>query len=132
MKLNPDCIRAILLYAEEHTNASDVCRFDLDSIPEELSEFSHEEMLYHLRQCDMNGFLVGFKETMDGSSFISDISPKAHEFLANIRKDTVWNGIKGVAAKVGSTSLSALVQISSNVITELIKAQFGLSGAASF
>jgi len=38
----------------------------------------------------------------------------------------VWNGVKSVAGKVGATSLSALTQIATNVVTELIKAQFGL------
>ena len=132
MKLNPDCIRALLLYSEEHTTVSKDCRFDMENVPEELLAFSPDELLYHLRQCDANGFFIGFKEYLSGGAFIEDISPKAHEFLANIRKDTVWNGVKGVAAKVGSTSLNALVQIASNVITELIKAQFGLSGVTSF
>ena len=60
------------------------------------------------------------------SCIIGDLSPAGHEFLANIRKDTVWNGVKSVAGKVGATSLSALTQIAANVVTELVKAQFGL------
>ena len=132
MKLNPDCIRAILMYSEEHTTVSDVCRFDFEKCPDELFTYANNEILYHLRQCNESGFFIGFKEYISGDVVIRDISPKAHEFLANIRKDTVWNGVKGVAVKIGATSLKALTQIASNVVTELIKAQFGLSGAASF
>ena len=132
MKLNPDCIRAILMYSEDHTTVSDTCSFDFEKHPDELFAYTNDEILHHLRQCNESGFFIGFKEYISGDVVIRDISPRAHEFLANIRKDTIWNGVKGVATKIGSVSLNALIQIASNVVTELIKAQFGLSGAASF
>ena len=50
-----------------------------------------------------------------------------NQFLANIREDTIWSKTKTVAAKIGSKSLDTLIQISSNVITALIKAEFGLT-----
>lgn len=59
---------------------------------------------------------------------VNDITYAGHEFLANIRKDSVWTGVKSIAGKVGATSLSALAQIATNVVTELIKAHFGIGG----
>lgn len=58
---------------------------------------------------------------------VQDLTPTGHKFIENIRQDTIWNNTKSIAAKVGSKSLDAIMQIASNVITELIKSQFGLS-----
>lgn len=130
MKLNPDCIRDILLTVEELSTGFNVIYFGKGHLVKfiRLKDYSEDEVLYHLHQCDLSGFFTKAARTIGGSYSIDDLSPKGHEFLANIRKDTVWSDVKGVAKKVGTTSLSALSQIASSVITELIKAQFGLSG----
>lgn len=62
---------------------------------------------------------------------VNDITYAGHQFLANIRDDKIWKGVKGIARKIGSTSLEAFTQIASNVITELIKAQFGIGSTSS-
>ena len=59
-------------------------------------------------------------------SRVYDLTFAGHQFLANVRSDNIWNGVKSVGLKIGSVSLEALTQIASNVITELVKAQFGL------
>lgn len=125
MKLNPDCTRAILLTMEDicDTTHHFVSTQDVLKIG---GGFSYEEIDYHARQCDMAGMFFGYKRNITGGWEVADLTPKAHEFLANIRSDTVWNHTKAVAAKVGSKSLSALTQIASAVVTEIIKAQLGL------
>ncbi len=50
MKLNPDCIRGILLTVEEkwdYDAAWDYVRNEFES--EYLAEYSHEEIIYHIR-----------------------------------------------------------------------------------
>lgn len=90
-------------------------------------QYTKEEVIYHIRQCDLCGFLLNPSHSVNYDYYsASDLTPQGHEFLNNIRENNVWTGVKNVAAKVGTTSLSALVQISSGVITQLIKAQFGL------
>lgn len=121
MQLNPDCIRALLMYFEERTNES-IITCDVETISQTIN-FPRDVVEYHIQQCNYNDFLIGYKPFAGGFA-LKDISPSAHEFLANIRQDTTWNGVKEIAKKVGSVSLDSLVQISSNVITELIKAQF--------
>lgn len=125
MKLDPDCTRAILLAVE------DVCDITHHFVSSKDflkigGNFSYEEIDYHARQCDMAGMFAGYKRPVTGGWEVADLTPKAHEFLANIRADTVWNHTKAVAAKVGSKSLYALTQIASAVVTEIIKAQIGL------
>ena len=126
MKLNPDCIRDVLLTVEEGCDIKKSV-----SIPnpnwERLQSYSESEVLYHVRQCDLSGFLYQAKTDLLGVYSIRDLTPAGHEFLANIRKDTIWSGVKDVAGKVGATSLNAIVQIASNVVAQMIKHQFGLT-----
>lgn len=129
MRLNSDCVRDILLTVETECDFHNVINYRKEeNTLERLSKYSHEEIIYHIKQCELSKLILGVTYCDGGTSiFISDLSPEGHKFLANIREDTVWNGVKSVAKKVGSTSLSALTQIASNVVTELIKAQFKIT-----
>ena len=128
MKLNPDCIRDILLDIESVSSISNACVYDSDSPPDKLCKYSKEEIGYHARQCSKSNLVDGFRLFGDCETItVSDLTPKGHEFLANIRENKIWNGVKTISEKVGSASLDAITQIASNVITELIKAQFGIS-----
>lgn len=130
MKLNPDCIRGLLLIAEDKTRPGRASSFAATLIRKDfpfMKEFTEEEIYYHALQCEMSGFFSQFHDYGMGEWSIMDITPKAHSFLANVREETIWNGVKSVAAKIGCKSMDAVVQIASNVVTELIKSQFGLS-----
>lgn len=127
MKLNPDCVRDILLKVEELPDVHHHWGFTDQNVPDLFPQYTKEEIFYHLRQCDLCGFLLNPSHSINYSCYsVYDLTPEGHEFLNNIREDSVWTGVKKVATKIGATSLSALVQISSNVITQLIKSQFGL------
>lgn len=134
MKLNPDCVRDILLGIENACVVDMHAYFRFDNSPplpqcveiKLQDKYSPEEIAYHLRQCDLSGFLFKCNRAI-GITTVCDLSPAGHEFLANIRANTIWNKTKTIAEKVGTASLGAFVQISSNVITEIIKAEFGLS-----
>ena len=129
MKLNPDCIRDILISVEEATDGVNLFQYDIQEVTyKRMKKYEHNEIIYHIRQCKMADLIVGCQEFDAGDLvWIQDLSPKGHEFLANIRQDTIWNNTKEVAAKVGSKSLNTLLQISTSIITQLIKAQFGLT-----
>lgn len=128
MRLNSDCIRDILLTAEEECDSEHRMQYVKDEIvPERLKKYSHNELLYHIRQCEYSKLI--FKPLYydcDTNIKIPDLTPEGHQFIANIREDKVWNGVKSIAQQVGSHSLNALTQISSNVIAQLIKSYFNL------
>ena len=130
MKLNPDCIRDILLDVERMDCPRANYRYPADSRVL-IERYSADVVAYHIQQCIYSGFFVNPKSYMRGSLCIQSLSPKGHEFISSIREDTVWNKTKAVAAKIGCKSLDALVQITSNVITELIKSSCGLSGSSN-
>lgn len=126
MRLNIDLIRDILLTVEENTDFDSYYEYTTNQQDKRLKKYSHEEIIYHLNQCNLAELIIADIDDSGSIATVSDLTPKGHEFLANIRENKIWRGIKNIAKEVGSTSLSAIIQISSNVITELIKAQFGL------
>ena len=125
MKLNPDCIRDILLTVEEYTGFSSTMGYPGDNY-KLLSIYSTDEVLYHIKQCELSGLITKVSWFLGGACAIHDLSPEGHKLLADIRSDTTWNKTKEISKKIGSSSIDALKQIASGVISELIKSQ--LSG----
>ena len=125
MKLNPDCVRDILLSTEDNTGYNEYLVYpgELDKCPL-LQKYIDDEIKYHIFQCVKSGLLEARRQDLAGNIEIQDLTPKGHEFLANIRSDNVWNKTKNVALKMGSFSVSTLTNIATGVITELIKQQF--------
>lgn len=124
MKLNPDCIRDILLVVESSTTGSQSFDYESHKKDSKLTNYSDDEIYYHFRQADLNGYLFDASYDMSGSFTAVDLSPKGHNFLSDIRSDNNWNKTKDIASKVGSFSLDALKDISAQVISNLINQQF--------
>lgn len=109
MKLNPECIRDILLSVEDTVTANKAWTYYSDSPRGELSKYTSDEIVYHVRQCSLSDLIIGLKAYDGGDSLlVSDLSPMGHEFLANIRVATVW---KKVLIKGAGASLSILAEI---------------------
>lgn len=128
MKFKPDCVRDILIAIESMDYGS---TYSIPKLNVTLPQYSAEELNYHcIHLIDaelINADSVDVPlSVLPEVSRIYDLTYSGHQFLANIRSDNIWNGTKTVAAKIGSTALDALIQISSNVVTELIKAQFNI------
>lgn len=144
MRLNLDCIRDILLCVESETDLHKYCIFyDLGTMQsvsdcledddkcsvcdyqeELLSRYENDELFYHVRYCIESGLLSHLEGRPTYQFVITDLTPKGHDFIENIRNDNIFNGVKSIASKVGSKSLDAVISIASNVIIELIRAQF--------
>ena len=143
MKLNLDCIREILMWLEENQTMERINEKTAEHLGVEpyytgrpnaipvgcligkVGVFSEADILYSVKQMGENGMLNVSVEFGNIGS-VQDITPQGHEFLENIRSDTNWNKIKERAAEVGSSSISVLEKIASNVISALIKSQMGL------
>ncbi len=127
MKLNLDCIRDILLCMEK---AEYMETLSMPQVYEALPSYSHEDINYSALKLAEAGLIdatvVSCDGVIDTVVKLNDILFEGHEFLANIREATIWNGVKSVAVKVGSQSLSAIIQIASNVVAEHIKAYLNL------
>lgn len=125
MKLNPDCIRDILFTVEDTTSFSSYMSVNPEECNyEKLKSYSSEEILYHIKQCELTGFLTKVSWYLNAHCLIHDLSPSGHKFIADIRSDTNWNKTKEISKKIGSSSLDTLKQISIGVVSELLKNQF--------
>lgn len=125
MKLNPECVRDILFTVEDKTDSENYFAFPSE-LPESelLLKYSEEEVRYHINQCDMSGLIIVKGKDMDGNMSVMDLTPAGHEFIADIRNDTVWNNVKDKSSKIGVSSLRAIRDIAVGVVSELIKTQF--------
>lgn len=122
MRLDYDLFRELLFIIEEETIPYH-CSFSPISQNEKLSNYSFTEISYHLKKLT-EANLITSTIYSDGEVSVSDITMKGHDFLAQIRSDTVWNKTKSFAEKIGVKSLNSLISISSNVLAELIKNHF--------
>ena len=122
MQRKPSLIRDILISVEDTVTYSVTWHYRRNTlIPDPLTMYSHDEILYHVSQCEDAELICGVKYADAGDWIdISDLTPVGHDFLANIRNDTVWNAIKEKAANASLTILTALAQ------SEALK-YFGLS-----
>lgn len=125
MKLNPDCIRDILLKCEELCAPGKICTFPFEEFTKNDNTYTAEETLYHLRQCDMNEYFSKSSEDLSGNFRVYDLSPKAHEFLADIRSESIWNKTKSVALEIGVSSLHGLSSIAAQIVAAIISKYIG-------
>lgn len=128
MQLNPNCIRDILLTVEELVDYRHYIEYrknEKNPFPK-LLQYSHDEIVYHINQCKLSEFILytHFYD-IDKTIVIGDLSPKGHEFLANIRSNNNWDKILNIAHEVGSTSLDVLLKISTGVLTQMINKHLG-------
>lgn len=126
MKLNPDCVRDVLLYVENNTDLRHFVTISPMQVPDELNEYSIDEVMYHIKQAELSALISVSSWYVDGGCLIMYLLPEGHQFLANIREDTNWSKTKDIAKSVGSNSLDAIKQIATGVITALIQAKLNL------
>ena len=129
MKLNPDCIRDILLAIEDTTDYYTQFEYVAsDKVHEKLKQYNHDEIVYHIHQCSLAGLIRGENITLTGAYItVEDLTPAGHEFLANIRKNWIWERVKDVSEEIGTQSLSALVEIAKLSLLEAIKKRFNVT-----
>lgn len=122
MKLNPDLIRDILLTVEEKCDFDNGMEYLVNQNHFDLlKKYPHDEITYHIRQCDDNELICGVHYYENGQNIIiRDLTPRGHEFISNIRDSGNWYRIKNHAKSIGSFSLNTLQQIAINVISSAI------------
>ena len=129
MKLNPDCARDILFSIEQLSTHDSLLTSNQLAKTEFLSKYSNDEILYHLNQLYLSGYIIAptKHKLIDETFLVNDLSPTGHEFISNIRNDTNWNEVKKISKQVGTETLSSLKSIAEGVIASAIKASLGLS-----
>ncbi len=134
MKLNPDCIRDVLLYLEENLSYNHERQDSIEHnsiIIDKISEDLHNEKGYEID--DVNYSIEKLLEikyiipetTIRGNNNsilycpISDISYNGHMFLGTIRPKSIWEATKTKAKQIGGMSIQSLSMISSAIMQGL-------------
>lgn len=119
MKLNHDCIRAVLLELEDRLSLNGLLLPNGLEAFNSYQKFGEDEFIYCLDKLIEAGFLVGYIQRLDDSIYtysVSSITWNGHEYLDTIRDNKVWHDSKKIASKFTSVSLSLMSEIASKVI----------------
>lgn len=127
MKLNPDCIRDVLLYLEENLKVKDCQKFSeitLSQLQDALSQYQPEDVFYSVYNLHEIHFIDGrFSDINDMKMYfceINNITWNGHQFLNTIRPKTVWEATKQGASKLGIMSMHALNTIAMKITEAVI------------
>lgn len=127
MKLNPDCIRDIMLTLEDMTGITlngyyQFARVTHSSVASELSEkYRSTEIAYTLIQLAESDYIkmqfeYDKRHLAVNIGNILYITPKGHEFISHIQSNERWTTkIKPAIRLFGSVSLSVVEAISKGV-----------------
>lgn len=149
IRLDYECIRDLLLAIEDAIDYRQGCDFvrcdQLDvaalyyrftdySDPQKtlLTKWNDHVLLYHLEQCIAAG-LVSVEPEQNYTKHliqIRDLTPLGHEYINNIRGETIWKKTKDFVANMGGISLNAAVQFASTTALQyaMSAAMTGLMG----
>lgn len=129
MKLNPDCIREVLLYLESELEVDlkehNFTAISLKQINKHFENIYMEEdiwyTVYNLREMQyISGNLGDAGRKLMMFCEIDNITPYGHQFLNTIRPRSIWDATKSGASKIGVTSLSALSTIAMEITKSVI------------
>lgn len=132
MKLNPDCVRDVMICLEteatiefergSYTFSGPSCNKLHES--EKLSCYDYTDIAYSLLQLAESGYICMDYTIHIHSLEISRIlyiTPKGHDFIARIYDEKTWKDkLKPILGKFGSVSLSVVEAISEGVAGALI------------
>lgn len=115
MKLNPNCIKDILIVLETVvTDAGTTYFFDSwEDLQKQgtLQKYPVNELAYHCQQIYLSGYLYqGALYTHGGMSFM-DLTPDAHSFLSGLRTPAVFETVKKFINITGSASISQMASV---------------------
>ena len=121
MRLNPDCMRDVLLVAEENLPLNGSLPMS-DLLPL-LPGYSKDEITYTCLKLNEANLLNIFKTPYPGGTFVNDIREityNGHQFLENIRNQSTWETVKQKLSFLGSSSVPVIMSVASQVILNKI------------
>lgn len=127
MKLNPDCIRDVLLYLEENLTISNRVfnPITLSTLQNSLSKYSKEDVFYSVYNLRQIGFIEGRFNDVSNMKMqfcdIENITYAGHQFLATVKPETIWNKTKSVVSKVGVHTLAFIEGVAHDMAVESAK-----------
>lgn len=148
MRLNPECIRDLMLFCEENTYIETseintrlcasyhVLYVDSMRSVSPLNAYTAGELLYHIIQLSESGYIMtdfGFDPRNNfhkgNLPRIYYVTPKGHEFIAKITEKNSWEKASKILSALGGISLSVIEAVSKGIadaaLSKHIAAQTG-------
>ncbi|EOU2128083.1 DUF2513 domain-containing protein [Clostridium perfringens] len=116
MRLNPDCVRDILLFVEDNTDYEKDC-VSSDELLSALSHYDRNTLFYHISKMDSAELFDDVYYSDDEINLISSLSWLGHSYLDNIRDNSIWSKTKSALGKLSSVSLPILIQKAADIAT---------------
>ena len=122
MKMDLDLIRKLLLFIEEKDTINSEIRLQEFQI---IKEHSIEEIAYHLALLNDAGYIEGKEIKAVGiyDYWVKRMTIEGHQYLNNIRDDTIWNKTKEKLKQVSGT---VSLEIVNTVATNVLKTALGI------
>ncbi len=141
MRLNLDCIRDILLIIEEEQTMQKIDQsilgesgvmetgmvkpmYDNQFLSHvKLQDYPSDDIFYSIKQLGESGLLdVDDSVLQGGRQFyeILDITPYGHEFISNLKSNTVWEKVKSIIKSVNGASLSVITKVAAETLLKQI------------
>ncbi|MBW7976802.1 DUF2513 domain-containing protein [Bacillus velezensis] len=123
MELKHDCIRDLLLGLEQNLKLNQTLSVSEIADLSSMTSYSHDDIVYTVNKLSEAGFIKSFSY-MGGGLDVSEITYYGHQFLDNVRGNSIWSETKSHLSKVGgAASLSIISELASNIV----KAKLGIS-----
>ena len=119
MRLNPECVRTVLIICEQNLNNHNKVRFGTD-FNTYNNIFSGDELQYTSKKL-IEGKLLNGRSIGNIETEINEITWEGHKLLDNVRDDLVWVSVINKVQKLSSVSISVLSQIAQQTVLDIIK-----------
>lgn len=137
MKLNRECMRAVLCFLEDDIELEsrsdslvpDMGAKDIVYIYQALPQWKNEDIYYALFNLQQAGFIDATEDF--GDYVVNYITFSGHEFLETIRDDGRWKRINRGLSSVRDYSLSAIQAIAQGITSGAISAFLSANAAGS-
>lgn len=129
MKLDYDCLRSLLLKLEASENLDDDLHYQymtLDDMAEALPKFPKSMIAYTTLKAKEGDLINASIMNADGCIYActySSLTYDGHQFLENIRNDSIWDKTKSIAKEISCSSLRSLASIAGKVAFDVIQSQ---------
>lgn len=129
MKLDPDCIRDVLLCLEKYLESDEynqpgkLTLSKFSRLPE-VSKYSEDEILYTSEKLHEGGFINLYKLISDNKVYFASynsITYEGHQLIDSIRPETAFQKTKKTLSKVGEFALATFERVAVQCFVELFK-----------
>lgn len=125
MKLDPDCVRDILLEIEKLDFNETTNPYKLHDV---LSDYTVEQLTYTCLKLGEGEFITlilidpmgGYQP---GIKCVVGLTYKGHEFLEKVRPKPAWDKVLSAAKGVGTFSLDVMAKVAVSVLADMFKNQ---------